>query len=65
MSKKLFVGNLATSVTDDALGQLFGAVGTVTSAQVMLDRASGTSEGSGTSRCGRTPKPWRPGGRWT
>src|SRR5205085_9599453 len=36
MGKKLYVGNLAYSVTDSTLQQLFSAHGTVTSAQVIM-----------------------------
>src|SRR5947209_7675263 len=47
MGKKLYVGNLAYAVTDDMLGQLFGAHGTVQSAQVIMDRETGRSKGFG------------------
>lgn len=47
MGKKLYVGNLAYSVTDADLQQLFGAHGNVTSAQVIMDRDSGRSKGFG------------------
>ena len=47
MSRMLHVGNLAVGVTDETLFALFGSVGTVKSAQVVLDRASGTSRGFG------------------
>jgi RNA recognition motif-containing protein len=45
MATKLFVGSLAYSVTDDQLKDLFGAVGTVVSAQVIMDRATNQSKG--------------------
>jgi RNA recognition motif-containing protein len=47
MGKKLYVGNLAYSVTDSTLQQLFAAHGTVTSAQVIMDRDTGRSKGFG------------------
>ncbi len=45
MGKKLYVGNLAYSVSDSELEQLFGAFGTVQSAQVIHDRDTGRSKG--------------------
>ena len=47
MGKKLYVGNLAYTVTDDALAQMFEAHGTVQSAQVIMDRDTGRSKGFG------------------
>lgn len=47
MGNKLYVGNLAYSVSDDNLQQSFGEFGTVTSAKVMMDRDSGRSKGFG------------------
>jgi len=47
MSKKLYVGNLAYSVRDSDLEELFAAHGTVQSAQVIMDRDSGRSKGFG------------------
>jgi RNA recognition motif-containing protein len=47
MAKKLFVGNLAFSVTDQTLSGLFGECGTVESAKVIFDRDSGRSKGFG------------------
>jgi len=47
MGKKLYVGNLAFSVTDSDLQQMFGAFGTVQSAQVIMDRDTGRSKGFG------------------
>lgn len=47
MAKKLYVGNLAYSVTSDQLQSLFGQHGTVTSATVISDRMSGRSKGFG------------------
>ena len=45
MSKNLYVGNLSWSTTDADLAQLFGQFGTVTKAQVMMDRETGRSRG--------------------
>ena len=47
MSKKLYVGNLDYSVTDDQLSQLFAQAGSVVSAVVITDRHSGRSKGFG------------------
>jgi RNA recognition motif-containing protein len=47
MGKKLYVGNLAYSVTSEALEQLFSEFGTVVSAQVIQDRDTGRSKGFG------------------
>ena len=47
MGKKLYVGNLSYSVTDSNLEQMFAAHGTVTSAQVIMDRDTGRSKGFG------------------
>lgn len=47
MGKKLYVGNLPFSFTDDALAELFGQCGTVESAKVVIDRDSGRSKGFG------------------
>src|SRR5271167_2372860 len=47
MGKKLYVGNLAYSVTDSDLQKLFEAHGTVQSAQVIMDRDTGRSKGFG------------------
>ena len=47
MGKKLYVGNLSYGVTDSELEQLFGAYGTVQSAQVIMDRDTGRSKGFG------------------
>jgi RNA recognition motif-containing protein len=43
----LYVGNLAYSVTDADLQQMFAAHGTVQSAQVSMDRDTGRSKGFG------------------
>ena len=47
MGKKLYIGNLPFTVTDDQLRDHFSQVGTVTSAQVIMDRFSGRSKGFG------------------
>ena len=47
MGKKLYVGNLAYSVTDSELQQMFEPHGTVQSAQVIIDRDTGRSKGFG------------------
>ncbi len=47
MTKKLFVGNLAYSMTDDQLSQIFSAHGKVVSANIISDRFSGRSKGFG------------------
>jgi RNA recognition motif-containing protein len=45
MSKKLYVGNLSYSVTDQSLTDAFSKCGTVESARVIMDRDSGRSKG--------------------
>jgi RNA recognition motif-containing protein len=47
MSKKLYVGNLAYTVTDSALEAMFAPHGAVQSAQVIMDRDTGRSKGFG------------------
>ena len=47
MEAKLYVGNLPFSTADADLQDLFGKAGTVKSAQVIKDRASGRSKGFG------------------
>ena len=47
MGKKLYVGNLPYSITDSRLEEIFAAYGTVTSAQVIMDRDTGRSKGFG------------------
>jgi cold-inducible RNA-binding protein len=47
MATKLFVGSLSWNTTDDSLREFFAAVGTVTSASVIVDRDSGRSKGFG------------------
>ena len=47
MSKKIYVGNLSYSVTDQSLTDAFSECGTVQSARVIMDRDSGRSKGFG------------------
>ncbi len=47
MGKKLYVGNLPFSVSSSELQELFSAHGTVQSAEVISDRATGRSKGFG------------------
>jgi RNA recognition motif-containing protein len=47
MGKKLYVGNLAFSVTDQDLNTTFSQFGAVDSARVIMDRDSGRSKGFG------------------
>ena len=47
MGKKLYVGNLAYSLGDSELQQIFEAHGAVQSAQVIMDRDTGRSKGFG------------------
>ena len=47
MEAKLYVGNLPYNAVDADLESLFAAAGTVKSAQVIRDRASGRSKGFG------------------
>jgi RNA recognition motif-containing protein len=46
-SKNLYVGNLPFTTTEQDLTQLFGQYGTVTKAQVIMDRETGRSRGFG------------------
>lgn len=47
MAKKLFVGGIPFSSTNDDLAQHFAAAGTVASAQIISDKFSGRSKGFG------------------
>jgi len=47
MSIKLYVGNLNFKTTGEDLQELFGQVGTVESASVVMDRDTGRSRGFG------------------
>ncbi len=47
MGKKLYVGNLPFSATDQVLHDTFAQCGTVESAKIITDRESGRSKGFG------------------
>ena len=47
MGKRLYVGNLPYSVTEDDLTEKFSAHGTVESAKIISDRNTGRSKGFG------------------
>ena len=47
MAKKLFVGNLPFTMADADLSTIFSAYGTVTSANVVIDKFSKRSKGFG------------------
>ncbi len=47
MNNKLYVGNLAFSVTSESLQDSFTGFGDVQSAKVMMDRETGRSKGFG------------------
>lgn len=47
MGKKLYVGNLPFSTSDQDLNDIFAQVGQVTSAKIIVDRDSGRSKGFG------------------
>ncbi len=47
MSKKLYVGNLPFTTTDQDLNEIFTQAGEVASAKVIMDRDSGRSKGFG------------------
>src|SRR5881392_4502084 len=47
MSAKLFVGNLSFDITENDLQDAFAAHGTVTEANLMMDRATGRPRGFG------------------
>lgn len=47
MATKLFIGSLAWGTTDDSLKAFFEEVGTVVSANVIMDRETGRSKGFG------------------
>ena len=47
MGKRIFVGNLPFSANDQVLNDTFAQYGTVESAKVIVDRASGRSKGFG------------------
>jgi RNA recognition motif-containing protein len=45
--KKIYVGNLPWSVTDEDLREMFASIGEVHSASVIMDRETGRSRGFG------------------
>jgi RNA recognition motif-containing protein len=47
MGKKLYVGNLSYDVDSSGLQEIFGAHGTVESAEIIADRDTGRSKGFG------------------
>ena len=47
MGRRLYVGNLAWTVTDQDLHDAFSEAGTVDSSQVIMDRATNRSRGFG------------------
>jgi RNA recognition motif-containing protein len=47
MSNKLFVGNLSFNTTENDLQDAFTVFGTVTEANLMMDRATGRARGFG------------------
>jgi cold-inducible RNA-binding protein len=47
MGTKIYVGNLSYDTDNMSLDQMFKPYGTVASAQVIMDRASGRSKGFG------------------
>jgi cold-inducible RNA-binding protein len=47
VAKKLFVGNLPYTTTNEELGEFFAQFGEVMSAAVIMDRATGRSKGFG------------------
>src|SRR2546429_9162968 len=47
MGKKLYVGNLPFSATDEALQEIFAQAGSVQSAKIITDRDTGRTKGFG------------------
>ncbi|MDR2521029.1 MAG: RNA-binding protein [Spirochaetaceae bacterium] len=47
MAKKLYVGNLSYTTTDDSLRNYFSGFGAVSSARVVVNRDDGRSKGFG------------------
>ena len=47
MAKKLFVGNIAWSLTEDKLRESFGQFGEIEDAVILTDRETGRSKGFG------------------
>ena len=47
MGKKIYVGNLPFSATNESLSELFGRFGSVDSSKIVTDRDTGRSKGFG------------------
>lgn len=47
MAKKLYIGGLSYDTTESTLRETFAVAGTVESATIIMDRASGRSKGFG------------------
>jgi RNA recognition motif-containing protein len=47
MAKKLYVGNLSYSTTEEDLRETFAKIGEVTSATLIIDQSNGRSKGFG------------------
>ncbi len=47
MSNKVFVGSVSFKTTNDGLAAHFGSVGSVTSANIIMDKMTGKSKGFG------------------
>lgn len=47
MNRKLYVGNLPYATTQEQLEEMFGSVGTVSSAKIIQDQQTGRSKGFG------------------
>ena len=47
MAKKLYVGGIPYSTTEDDLKSVFGEIGAVTSATIIIDKMTGRSKGFG------------------
>ena len=47
MAKRIYVGNLPCSTTEDELREIFGEHGNVNSVDILLDRNTGRSRGFG------------------
>ena len=47
MSKKLYIGNLPYSITEEGLKETFSEVGPVESVKIIIDAFSGSSKGFG------------------
>lgn len=47
MGKKIYVGNLPFTATNESLSEVFGAFGSVDSSKIITDRDTGRSKGFG------------------